>query len=435
MTIYFNEIFKVLFPILLSFMTGRIILQTDLIMLAPLGEVATAAFGVPSRIMLIDIIAAFAIAPVVSVMVATAKTEHEKKIAIQGSLSFSAYLSVALTLAGLIFYPAIINAVVKNNAVAEMASGAVLWLTLAIPARLLQFVGAMILFGSNRGRHLIPIFGISIFLNGVLNWLLIYRLEMGFLGSYVATFIISHLEVVWMFWLLRKDTSLRTIIQFPKFAWVSSFIKNIGAELARLISWQLLWFVILMLLSSNAHWVSRLSAYSVAMEFYFFLMMPLMAFMRCTAIFLGPHAELNGHQLYVSAKRLALLGMLVTALVSVGILIGGKYIGEMIYHLNSEAMDWWKPFIFITSVMLPLYYLNSIQRGIWQSKKQFRFLFLLEASASWGIFLPAAYVGFNTSNPWLVWGGMAIMEIVVACILFYARDKLSTESLKELKFC
>jgi Na+-driven multidrug efflux pump len=129
-------------------------------------------------------------------MLATAKTEHDKKIVIQDSLSFSMYLSVILLFVGLIFYPAIIEAVVKNDTVAQLSRDAVFWLTLAIPARLLQFVGAMILFGSNRGRYLIPVFGIAIVLNGLFNWVLMYQMKMGFSGSYLATFIISYLACI-----------------------------------------------------------------------------------------------------------------------------------------------------------------------------------------------------------------------------------------------
>lgn len=51
------------YPILGSFITGVIITQTNLMMITPLGERASAAFIVPIKIMFLDPIVAFALAP------------------------------------------------------------------------------------------------------------------------------------------------------------------------------------------------------------------------------------------------------------------------------------------------------------------------------------------------------------------------------------
>lgn len=60
---------KAYFAVFLSFVTSRLLLQTDILMLTPLGLEATAAFAVPGRLMVIDAIIAFALGPVISVAI------------------------------------------------------------------------------------------------------------------------------------------------------------------------------------------------------------------------------------------------------------------------------------------------------------------------------------------------------------------------------
>lgn len=410
---------------LLAFLVAKIIVQTDLIMIAPLGEVALAAFAIPTRVMLIDMIAAFAISPVISVIVSGAKEGEERNSVIQNSLSFSIYLSIVLMIIGLLVYPFIVIHIIKNPAVKHLALNAVFWMTIAIPARFTQFLCTMILFGSRRGSSLLPIYGVSLVLNATLDWLFIYYLHRGFSGSYLSTFITSQVTLIWSLYILRKDGPLSMIIRLPKLKWIKSFIGSMGAELGRVVSWQVLPFVVLTILASKILWTSTLSAYSVAMEFYLLLAVPFIVIMRSVAIFLASYKTLHSNELYSGFKKIVMFGLFITMLFSIFLILSRNYIGNNIYHLSNEAFVWWVPFTWIVAVLLPIAFLNAIQRGIWQSRKQFKFIFFWELVLTWPITLTALYYGLQQNNPWIMWSGMLFIETITCFWLYHNKHKLN----------
>jgi len=421
-----KQFFNSYVPILFAFISSKLITQTDLLMIAPLGEVSTAAFAIPSRVMMIDIIIAFAVAPVVSVLIASASNLRKKIITINKFLSFSVYISVVLLLLGLSLYPLIIQASIENVLVVELATVAVLWLTVAIPFRLIQFVCTMVIYATGKGKQLIPIIIFSVLLNFALNWLLIYYFEIGFAGAFISTLITSFIELVLSIYVIREFIHVNRIFSPPRLSWVKSIINHIGAEWGRLISWQLASFCVLSIISAKSQWLDRQAAYAVVMEVQALLFIPFIAAMRCTAIIMAPHKDIDVTVLYHSLKQVLWTGLLLLIPLISLIVYYSTSIGTSLFHLGSKSIQWWTPFIIVTCLFLPIYLLKSLQMGIWQSQQKFSHVFLADSLTQWFILIPIFYWGLSTNNPWITWSSLPIAEIIMTIILYNLRWKLNS---------
>lgn len=417
----FPRLWTVFWPILLTFIGGRLVLQTDLIMVSRLGQSATAAFGIPLRIMLLDTILAFALAPVVAVLVAERREPGERAWVVRQALSLAAVLGVALVGAGLLVYPYAVRLVTADEEVVRLAQGAVFWLTLAIPLRLVDFVGGMSLHGLGRGRRVIPVKLAEIGINAALNWLLVYKLEFGFPGCYLGTLIASAVSVCWVLSILRSEIGPGPMLAVPDAAWARSTMSKAAVEFGRLVSEKTVAFLTLWIFASGQGGVARLSAFSVAMEFQMLIFMPMIALMRATAISLsaeGAKTDLGG--LYRSIRGVAVPGA--AACAAVGALIGvfGGRIGWHLYRLDPAAMDWWIPMTAAFAVWLPMRFLDALQRGAWQSKKLFKEITVRETAVGWIFLLPCLFVAVRAQSPWLAWGTLLAGESLVALLLLVA---------------
>ena len=410
-------------PMLLSFMASRILIQTDLAMVAPVGEIETAAFSVPMRVMLVDTIVALAIGPVIAVAVARDDNTADRAQIVNNALSLSYYLGILLLAIGLLVYPSLVQVLVENEHVERLAKPAVLWLTFAIPARFVQFIGSMVLFASGRGRAVVPMLLVSIGLNVVLNWILIYRLNLGFEGSYISTFIISHVELLWTLWLLRSQVSITRLVSFPK-GGARHFMDGISAELARVLSWQLLWLALLALFNADAGKTARLSAYSVTVELYFFLTMSLIAAMRSTAIVFAGQIDHLAGRLNATLRPILVIGVIVCVLTSLALVFFGPFLAQRVFHLSADALPWWQASVFIIAATFPISYVNAIQKGLWQSCNKFKLVFLVEAAICWMILFPVMYAGVSYDEPWLAWGGFAAFETFSLIALYAFRPRV-----------
>lgn len=409
---------KIFIPMLLSFLASRLLLQTDLVFLSPLGENVIAAFGVPARIMLLDTIIAFAVAPVVSVLVAQKQNTDEKRLAIEQSLSISFCLGIFLLIICSFIYPYLTLKIIPDQSVAYMAKPAVQLLTLAIPAQLITFTGTMILFSLKKGHKLLPMYAFCLILNAILDAILIHYLEVGFLGAYLSTLFVSCIRCGWVLYLLKDTYSLSGIIKCPPIECVKLFMKNVGPEFARTLSWQIFWFATLFFFAKDTMLTWRLSAYSVATEFYFLFSMFFVALMRTTAITASEHHKKSTASVYSSFKKVVLYGIFPVIVFSLILMLSSSALGTNIYHLSGESLRWWNIFITSYAISLPLCLINSIQRGIWQSKCRFGSLFTLDLFLYWVIFLPGIYLGLKINNPWLTWIGFFLTECL-ACIYLY----------------
>ena len=165
----YKKFYKVYLAILLSFMTSRLLFQTDILMVSPLGAIATAAFAVPGKIMIIDTIVAMGLGPVISVSVSREKNLINKNKIITSALGFTFFISILLMIIGFIIYPILNNIFIVNNEIRDFSKSAIFWMTLSIPIRMLNFVSSMCLFASGKSKSVSYIYFFTLSLNLFLN--------------------------------------------------------------------------------------------------------------------------------------------------------------------------------------------------------------------------------------------------------------------------
>jgi Na+-driven multidrug efflux pump len=403
-------------PFLISFASGRIIAQTDMIMVARFGEAATAAFSIPLRIMLLDMVVAFALAPVVSVMVGSARGEHERAATIGRAMTAGAVLAVLLTAAGLIVYPRIVSLVSNDPEIRSLATQATFWLTLAIPARLMQFTASMALHGSGRGRHLIPLNLAGVVLNALLNAALMFGAGHGFQGAYESTFACSYLTMAWSLYLLREPTRGRLFAPLP-LGEAARMAARIAPEIGRLASERLHAFATLWAFSAWAG-LPGLSAFAVAGEFMFILFMPAIAAMRAAAVQLAPEADRPFPALLASVAPLARSAAALSFVVgAIAVVLAGP-LGVGVYNLSPEAMAWWRSFVLLMCLWLPVRAADAFQRGVWQAQGRLGSIFAVDVLAQWLISIPLLVYFLRQGSIKGAWLGLASVDIAAAAILY-----------------
>lgn len=195
------------------------------------------------------------------------------------------------------------------------------------------------------------------------------------------------------------------------------------------ITWQLFWFMTLMLFASSPDFTWRMSAYAVATECYFLISMFFISSMRTVAIVASQYQEISTVDLFFGFKSYLLKVMPIVILLGALFVIFSNKIGVNLYHLENSTLHWWQVFVICFVVAFPLCFINSIYRGIWQSKRRFKALFYLDLFIFFGIFLSLMVFGITINNPYLVWGGFFVTEFV-AFLYFYVGRKVSVENLR-----
>lgn len=409
--------------IALSFVVSRVLNQTDLIFIAPLGSAATAAFAVPGRLMFIDAIVAFALGPVISIAVSRTEEGCARNRIVRGALGLTFMTSCLLVVAGLIVYPRLADALVDGAEVRTLAQAGIFWMTWSIPLRMLVFVSTMCLFASRKGRQVTPIYGVTLIANGALDWLLVNRLGLGFEGAYLATFAVSSMELVWLLGLLAR---LHGRVPFGRFgmAWGRDIGKQLATEWLRLASWQAENVAVIALLASNPLWLPAFGAFGVIAEFQALALMPFVALMRTAAMQLaqpGCEQSVGGAWRELGAvRRQVLLASVVGALVIVS---AAPFLGEPIYRFDEARLRWWSGFAIVFGLSLPVYAVGNLLRACFQTSQRFGDVARVEVGLTWLGFVPMLWLGLLAQNPWIFFSAYFCRELGVIVWLRCLRDR------------
>jgi Na+-driven multidrug efflux pump len=226
---------KAYLAVLLSFVASRLLLQTDLLMTAPLGTAATAAFGVPGRLMFIDAIIVFALAPVVSVSVSRQAEEPARQAMLSQCLALTLVLSLPVTGLGLLIYPTMVKSLVADTEIRALAQQAVFWSTLSIPVRMLACMTTLGLFAKGQGQRLPCIYGLTLTANAGLDALFIHGLGLGVAGAFMATFLVSSMELTCLLVILRGRSGSLPFAKFDT-AFCRTMLGQGSKEFLRLVS-------------------------------------------------------------------------------------------------------------------------------------------------------------------------------------------------------
>lgn len=421
MKFFKNKLFNIYIPLLASFIFGKLVTQTDLLMLSSLGTDEVAAFSVPTRIMILDMIVAFSFAPVVSVFVASEKKITDKKMVIENCLSFSIITGVALMFLGLIFYPTIMNLLIEDIEINNLASKALLLLTIAIPFRLTQFVLSMILHASGFGKKIIIINFFGLILNFICNYVLMFELDFGFVGCYISTFICSLVVFLVMYYETIRFYKINLIPSFPNLKWIKSFMQKSSAEWLRLSLLHFIGLITLYFLGNENTPKYLLISFSAASELHSLFLMPLIAFMRAVSIE-ASEKEVSYNARILQYKKVRTKGFIMISIFSVILALFIKPIGSLLYSLDDKALTWWSYYMVFVSLSLSICFINTIYRGVFQSLKRFLILTKIEIITKWLIYIPLIFVGIKFLNPLIAWSGILLVQLV-EMIYFYRLEK------------
>jgi Na+-driven multidrug efflux pump len=414
-----NSFWRTYSSLFLSFVAFRLMLQTDLLMLAPLGEEAITAFALPQRLMFFDTVFAYAIGPVAAVTMSQTAASDRSLVAAQ-FLSWSMTAGVFLTAFGLITYPAVLSWIAPQGSVQTMASDGIFWLTVTISIRIVVFVGAMLLFAAAFRRPVLAMYLLSLGLNVLFNWLFIYRLKFGFEGAYIATALVACFEFMWVVHVCRKHLKAR-LLTAPSMIWLRKVYAKIGAEWGRLLSWQAETLAVVALLTYLASSPAPFAAFSVVTELLALLTMPLIALMRTVAIVESKGGA--GSTAFVGSLRAnkGLYGIFLGTYVVIAavLFVLAEPIGRDAYRLSGASLGWWTTFASIFLIALPVFVLGNVLRGVVQANGEFSAMAKADVSVTWLLFLPMVLIGVVKNNAHVFFSAFLLKEICADGLLLW----------------
>lgn len=390
-------------------------IQTDLIMISVFGSDATAAFSIPTNVMFIDLLASFAITPIISVRISKAfsKKEGEREIALTLLVGF--FLALCLTAIGFALYPFIVKSIITVPEVKKLGLNFVFWMTLAIIPRFMLFVTGLCLNATKKSKWLILISLVSLVMNYLFNLLFMKFLNYGPVGCYMGTFTVSMLSLFLSLYILKPHLSFIRLSVINVIEWWKKEWKGMGLEISRLSSERAIFFLTFFLInnltSERSVSLARLAVFSIVSEFVQLVSMPMFSVMRSLPIYLSYEARKIKKQFFI-------FPLLVASVFSLFFYLFSESIATKFYHLHdSIELSWWIPF----SEVFILYYgslsLGSVARGYFYSKKDFSNIFKLDVVTGWLFFVPMFALGAYFNSPYLLWSGYGIQAFLATAYL------------------
>ncbi|MBF0096721.1 MAG: polysaccharide biosynthesis C-terminal domain-containing protein [Magnetococcales bacterium] len=400
--------------VLVSFITPQLLLQTDLILVALLGEQATAAYAIPMRVAMLDTVLMIAVSSVASVAVSGTSAGLARSRAILQSLGMACVLGVGLAIAGVLFYPGLARHIVADPAIAALASQALIWYALATPMRFLSTAMGMILHVLGEGRFVVWGKGAEVVLNALLNLLFIFTLSQGFVGSFQATLLVLTFATAWSLNRLRHHLPKEQRQWDWDWPGLLLFGKQCAWEGKRVLSGQLFALVCLLLFANSllsASSVERMEAFSAGMALAFLLFRPFLSLMRFLSFRL---AQLPPQSDAVPLQRLRTLGLRLTLGLAVLLLLTGAWLGEHLYGVSGR---WWNASVSMVACSLPLTFLNALFRGRLQARQRFAQVMAVDALSTWSLGLPLVVAGLYWQSPWLTFSHIPLCELFALLLL------------------
>lgn len=409
---------KLFLIIFLSFLFSKITSQIDLITLAQLGDLEVAAFCLPNRAMILDTIAAFAIAPVLSIFI---EKDDNLCLAIKRALTIGLFVGVITAAANVFLSPLLIEFASPNEPIKNLGKVGIFWLTLSIPIRMVSFIATMTLFGRNMGKCIIFVNLCEFLLKVILNYFLVFSpFNLGFKGVYISGFI-SSLVVFLMIYVLLIHVMEGSWFLFakPSWGWFTKIFQQSKFEAIKIAIERSTVYLGLISFAKKSMSSSYLAVYSCASELQILFGIFSISIMRSLAISLAPQSN----KIIIlwedgALRRLIAYILIGTSLLSFFFLVLYQPIGKSLYGLQTEAMNWWGPFIILFSISIPLQICEVMLRALWQANGLFKIPAILSIAYEVLIYLPITYFGIRCDNPWITWSPIVMGPIIICAVLY-----------------
>ncbi|MFF4366390.1 MATE family efflux transporter [Streptomyces sp. NPDC001594] len=398
-------------PMVVASVMGQAIAQTDLWVISTLGEQAVAAAAVPQRLLLLDSITAMAMGPVVGLSVAGAVSAHARRRAVQGGLVGATAAGLLIAAAGLAVLPYLLDTLVAAPGIRDDARSALLWLLIAAPVRLAQFVGAMALFALRRSRPLLTLYAVAVAANAALDWFLVHGAGLGFAGAYAATSVIAALECAVTVWLLRDHLSLPLRLR-DSARWLRQVARSMVTEWGHMLSVIGFELLLVLALTLKASWGDRLAAFSAGAVLTATLHIPLTALVNATGMVCKDAAPSAREWRGLRGGVLAVSG-------AVGVLVAAAAWTVLpgFYGLHGSAATWFTWLMAAQAAAFPLRLLAATAEGRHKAAARFGVVLRLRLLQEFGIALPVFAAGLLTDNAALAWSGLVAGAAVNAWLL------------------
>ncbi|MEU3313106.1 MATE family efflux transporter [Streptomyces sp. NPDC006662] len=395
-------------PMVVASVMGQAIAQTDLWVISTLGEQAVAAAAVPQRLLLLDAITAMAMGPVVGLSVAGAVSAHARRRAVQGGLVGATVAGLLIAVAGLAVLPYLVDTLVAAPGIRGDARSALVWLLIAAPVRLAQFVGAMALFALGRSRPLLILYAVAVAANGALDWFFVHGAGLGFAGAYAATSVIAALECAVTVWLLRDHLSLPLRLR-ESARWLRQVARSMATEWGHMLSVIGFELLLVLALTLRASWGDRLAAFSAGAVLTATLHIPLTALVNATGMVCKGAAPSDREWRNLRAGVLAVGGAVCVLVASAAWTVLPGF-----YGLHGSAATWFSWLMAAQAAAFPFRLLAATVEGRHKAADRFGVVLRLRLVQEFGIALPVFLAGLLTDNAALAWSG-----IVLGCAVNY----------------
>ncbi|WP_328763024.1 MULTISPECIES: MATE family efflux transporter [unclassified Streptomyces] len=389
-------------PMVVASVMGQAIAQTDLWVISTLGEQAVAAAAVPQRLLLLDSITAMAMGPVVGLSVAGAVSAHARRRAVQGGLVGATAAGLLIAVVGLAVLPYLVDALVAAPGVRDNTQSALLWLLIATPVRLAQFVGAMALFALRRSRPLLTLYAVAVVANAALDLFFVHGLGLGFAGAYAATSAIAALECAVTVWLLRDHLSVPLRLR-DSARWLRQVARTMLTEWGHMLSAIGFELLLVLALTLNASWADRLAAFSAGAVLTATLHIPITALVNATGM-VCKGADPSPQE-WRHLRRCVLAA---SAGVCVLVTSTAWTVLPWLYGLHGPAATWFTWLMVGQAAAFPFRLLAATAEGRHKAADRFGVVLRLRLLQEFGIALPVFLAGLLTDNGALAWSGIAL---------------------------
>ena len=406
-------------PMLGSFVLRALVVQLDLAMVARLGTGALAGYALVSRVAVLDAALTVAVGSMSLIVVSRAQKARTHRKLLTEIWICAALLGLMAASIGALAYPVLIDLLAHQDPAAEFARSAIYIYISAMPIRMVESATVFALHSLGRGGLVMSWQVCEAFVKAALNLYLIS--SFGFVGCFIATFIVEILSVVWALIVIRRIVVTEGESPPPGFR--TSFMRGSIVESTRGLAPQLAVFAsfALFALSEAAPaGVPRLDAYAAVQGLIMLVLAPLLA---ATRFFAMRFAGLAPAEVKRLLSALLLGGAPFLFIVAGALALGKDSLSAALYG-NLGA--WWSSFAVALALSLPLRYAGALLRGVLLSRGRIGAVAAADSAAPWLVALPLIALGLLFDQPAVACLSMLAPE--AACLLwFWRRHPLADE--------
>jgi Na+-driven multidrug efflux pump len=406
-------------PMLGSFVLRALVVQLDLAMVARLGTGALAGYALVSRVAVLDAALTVAVGSMSLIVVSRAQKARTHRKLLTEIWICAALLGLMAASIGALAYPVLIDLLAHQDPAAEFARSAIYIYISAMPIRMVESATVFALHSLGRGGLVMSWQVCEAFVKAALNLYLIS--SFGFVGCFIATFIVEILSVVWALIVIRRIVVTEGESPPPGFR--TSFMRGSIVESTRGLAPQLAVFAsfALFALSEAAPaGVPRLDAYAAVQGLIMLVLAPLLA---ATRFFAMRFAGLAPAEVKRLLSALLLGGGPLMFIVAGALALGRDSLGAALYGILGP---WWSSFAVALALSLPLRYAGALLRGVLLSRGRIGAVAAADSAAPWLVALPLIALGLLFDQPAVACLSMLAPE--AACLLwFWRRHPLAEE--------